>query len=56
MYDLCNLRRFSSRVENFPLLGLSGYCFCPWCLDGRSGGWQEKFVQAVSQKLEGVGS
>ena len=33
--------------------GLSGYCFHPWCPDGRAGvraGGRKKFVQAVYQK------
>ena len=29
--------------------GLSGYCFHPWCPDGRAGGGK-KVVRAVSQK------
>ena len=29
--------------------GLLGYCFHPWCPDGRAGG-RKKFVGAVSQK------
>ena len=33
----------------YSLITLSGYCFHPWCLDGRVGGGK-KFVRVVSQK------
>ena len=35
-------------------LQILGYCFHPWCPDGRAGGGK-KFVRAVSQKPQGVG-
>ena len=42
-----------AKLSNDFYLGITGYCFHPWCLDEPAGGWagvRKKFVWALSQK------